>query len=136
MGVALDASGNAWAVNSGNSTVSEFSSAGTALSGSSGFGSGLSTPKAIAVDGLGGVWVTNSSGTYGLSAMTPAGAVIGKGYSDPNLSSAGALAIDASGNVWVASAATTNISEFVGAAAPVVTPTSAAISGGSVGARP
>ncbi len=136
VGVALDASGNAWAVNSGNSTVSEFSSAGTALSGSSGFGSGLSTPKAIAVDGLGGVWVTNSSGTYGLSAMTPAGAVIGKGYLDPNLSSAGALAIDASGNVWVASAATTNISEFVGAAAPVVTPTSAAISGGSVGARP
>ena len=136
LGVALDSAGDAWVVNSGNSTVSEFGSTGTAISGSSGFGSGLSTPKAIAVDGLGGVWVTNSGSSYSLSAMNSSGTVLGSGYADPNLSSAGALAIDPSGNVWVASASSSSISEFLGVAAPVVTPVAAAVSGGLVGARP
>ncbi len=136
VGVALDASGNAWVVNSGNSTVSEFGSTGAAISGSSGFGSGLTSPKAIAIDGAGVVWVTNSGGSSDLSAMTSTGAMVGKGYSDPHLSSASALAVDASGNVWVASSSGTAISEFVGAAAPVVTPMAAAIGGGLLGQRP
>ncbi len=136
VGLALDKAGNAWVANSGGSTVSAFSSTGTAISTTSGFSGGLSTPKAIAVDGLGGVWVTNTLGSYILTPFTNAGAVIGSGYLDANLSGAGSVVIDASGNIWVASSATNTISQFIGVAAPVVTPMAAAVSGGLVGQRP
>lgn len=136
MGVALDHAGNAWVVNSGNSTVSEFNSSGVAVSSSTGFSGGLSTPRAIAVDGLGKAWVTNSGGSYDLSEFTSAGAVVGSGFMDPNLSSAAALVIDGSGNAWLASSTSGTITEFLGVAAPVVTPMSAAIAAGSLGARP
>ena len=136
MSLALDKAGNVWVANSGSSTVSAFTSTGTAISTTSGFSGGLSSPKAIAVDGLGGVWVTNSIGSYTLTPFTNAGAVIGNGYLDANLAGAGSVAIDASGNVWVASSGTSTISQFIGVAAPVVTPVAAAVSGGLVGQRP
>ena len=76
IGIAVDGSGNIWTANSGGScgpgrdatklssaagSVSEFNSAGTALSPSTGFTStGASAPYGIAVDGSGNVWATNS----------------------------------------------------------------------------
>lgn len=136
-GVALDSSGNAWVVNSGNNSLSEFNSAGTAITGSTGFtGGALSTPKAIAVDGLGTVWVTNSRGNFGLSQFSSTGNAVGSGYASKQLTNAGALAIDPSGNIWMADASSTTLLQFIGLAAPVVTPGSVAIGAGTLGMRP
>ncbi len=136
VGVALDSSGYAWVVNSGNNSISKFNSSGTAISGTTGYTGGLATPMAIAVDGLGNIWVTNSSGGYNLSEFSSAGLVIGSSYSDSSLSNAGALAIDASGNLWIASSTSTTLTEFLGIAAPVVTPMASAASAGTLGTRP
>ncbi len=58
--VAIDGLGNVWVANA-NSTVSELTSTGYALSPSTGFtGGSLNTPTAVAIDGSGNVWITNS----------------------------------------------------------------------------
>jgi hypothetical protein len=66
--VAVDGASHEWVANASGNTVSEFSNAGVALSGSSGFGSSyvsgeaLSAPGSIALDFTGGVWVANKGG--------------------------------------------------------------------------
>ena len=135
VGVALDNAGRAWVVNQGNNSVSLFSSAGTAIS-STGYTGNLAIPKAIAVDGAGNAWVTNYSGSLNLAEFSSAGASVGSGYSSPGLASAGSLAIDPSGNVWAASSTSQNITQFLGLAAPVVTPTATAVGAGILGAMP
>jgi predicted outer membrane repeat protein len=61
VGVAVDGLGNVWVANSGNSTVSEFNSAGTAVTASTAYASDtLSTPGGIAIDSSGSLWVTNT----------------------------------------------------------------------------
>jgi hypothetical protein len=63
VGVAVDGLGNVWVANSGNSTVSEFNSAGTAVTASTAYASDtLSTPGGIAIDSAGSLWVTNTGG--------------------------------------------------------------------------
>ncbi len=50
-GIAIDSNGDIWVSNAGNSTLSEFTSGGTALSTTTGYtGGGLNLPKAIAVE--------------------------------------------------------------------------------------
>jgi len=65
-GMAIDGTGRIWIVNTdtnGSSTatqgsISEFSSSGTAVSGSNGFlSSGMNEPNGIAIDGSGNLWV-------------------------------------------------------------------------------
>jgi ligand-binding sensor domain-containing protein len=49
------------------------------------------------------------------------------------------LAIDPSGNVWVTdynNGSGNSLTEFIGAAAPVVTPVSVAVKNGQLGSRP
>ena len=74
-GVAIDGSSQVWITN-GNSTVSLFTDAGTALSPSGGFTDpSLSTPSGIAVDLGGSVWIANkgnSTVTRILGAAAPA----------------------------------------------------------------
>jgi hypothetical protein len=60
VGIAIDGSSQVWVTN-GNSSVSEFSNAGAALSPSTGFtDSSLSTPSGIAIDLGGSVWIANT----------------------------------------------------------------------------
>jgi sugar lactone lactonase YvrE len=62
-GVAVDGAGNVWLANSGNNSVSEFTNAGAAMSGTSGYTGGtLSVPTMLDIDGSGNVWVVNSTG--------------------------------------------------------------------------
>jgi streptogramin lyase len=85
-GVAIDGAGNVWLANSGNNSLSEFTSAGVAVTGTSGYTGGtLSLPTRLDVDGSGNVWVVNSTGnsvTEILGAAAPvvrplASAVVG-----------------------------------------------------------
>ncbi len=134
-GVALDSAGRAWVVNQGNNSVSLFSSTGTAIS-TTGYTGNLAAPKAIMVDGAGNSWVTNSSGSLNVAEFSSAGAAIGSGYSSAGLANAASMAIDPSGNVWVASSTSPTITQFLGLAAPVVTPSATAIGNGTLGTMP
>jgi hypothetical protein len=62
--------------------------------------------------------------------MTPSG-LTGAQIDEPD-----GIAIDGSGDVWVTNVADSVLVEFVGAAAPVVTPMVAAVKGNTLGARP
>jgi hypothetical protein len=126
-GVAIDASGNVWVAN-GYGDLSEFNSSGSPISGSGGFsGGGLDGPVGLAIDGSGDVWAVSSIDA--LSEFNSSGAAISDsgGYQAGSLDSPVALAIDGSGNIWVTSFSgnANAITEFVGAAAPVVTPLAA-----------
>jgi streptogramin lyase len=135
--VAVDASGNIWVGDQSNtsdlnSALSKFSSSGTVVTGIDGYAS--NTPNSeydrIAIDGNGSVWVADYDN--GLCEFGSSGAAISgeSGFcyyhgNTPALGQPWGLAIDLSGNVWVPdpqSGASGAIVEFVGAAAPIVTP--------------
>ena len=140
-GVAIDGSGNVWASNrGGNGSISEFTSAGLPVSGSPFSGGGISGPYGIAIDGAGNVWTANNGGnSNSISEFNSNGAAISgaNGYVSNGLLEPYGIAIDGSGNVWVASDNTSGpLTEFVGAATPVVTPLSAGAEYGELGTRP
>ncbi len=129
-GVAVDGSGNVWVANEGvvsASSISEFGSSGTVSSNSPITGGGLNEPIGLAIDGAGNVWTANLQGDT-VSEFSPAGAAIspstGYGFLTAGLNDPFWIAIDGSGNVWVtnSSVIAKSLTEFVGAASPVVTP--------------
>jgi len=103
-GVAMDAAGNIWTVNT-NNTISKFDPSGAALSPAGGFTVGgiLSTPTAIAIDISGNAWISNS-GNNTLVKVDPTGATATV-YSNNGLNSPVSVAIDGTGNVSVANSA-------------------------------
>ncbi|MGA2909467.1 MAG: NHL repeat-containing protein [Terracidiphilus sp.] len=144
-GIAIDGAGNVWAANRGGSgSVSEFSTSGTtptAISGTGGFsGGGLDNPYGIAIDGAGNVWAANSGGNANsISEISAAGVAISgaNGFVNVGMFSPYGIAVDGSGNVWVASDDDVGpLTEFVGVAAPVVTPIAAGTSYMELGTRP
>jgi streptogramin lyase len=141
-GVAIDGSGNVWATNrGGNGSLSEFTSTGTPITGKNGYsGGGLDNPYGIAIDGAGNVWAANNGGdSDSISEINSAGTAISgsTGYVNLRMFSPYGIAIDGSGNVWVASDDNVGpLTEFVGAAAPVVTPLSAGTTYKELGTRP
>jgi sugar lactone lactonase YvrE len=127
IGMAIDGSGNAWVANLQGNYVTKFNNAGAVLSGSSGFstGVGVTGSDAIAIDGAGTAWVANygTSGTT-VTELTSAGVLVtGSPFAVPGggMSGVGGIVVDGSGNVWVTNPAN-SVTEFVGAAIPVVTP--------------
>jgi hypothetical protein len=76
LAIAIDGAGNAWTANAfavagvWSGSVSEFSSAGAALSPSAGYtGANLSYPESIAIDGSGDVWIANYISGVGVSEL-------------------------------------------------------------------
>jgi hypothetical protein len=105
----------------------------------SGSGSGLSYPTAIAIDGLGNVWTANSGNNTVSEFNSGGGALSGPNGFKAGLNGPHQLAIDPSGNVWVTdynNGSGNSLTEFIGAAAPVVTPVVAAVSNHQLGSRP
>lgn len=133
-GIAVDPNGNVWESDSASSAnrISLFGGGGSAISSPTGYtGGGLNIPEGIAIDGAGNVWVANRGGTNtsapfpdsSLSEFTSAGVAISPstGY-QAGLNLSLSLAIDGSGDVWVSNATLNTVTQFVGAASPVVTP--------------
>jgi len=139
-GIAIDGQGNIWVTNI--ATISEFKPDGTPISpDETGYtGGGLSTPYGIAIDGAGNVWAANSGGNANsVSEFSSSGVAISgdNGYVSDSLSVPYGIAIDPSGNVWVASDNTSGpLTEFVGAAVPVVTPLAVGVKNNQLGTRP
>jgi sugar lactone lactonase YvrE len=66
IGIAIDGAGNVWAANAEANSVSEFSSTGTAITGTNGYGynnNALSGVAVLAIDGSGNIWLTNPEAT-------------------------------------------------------------------------
>ena len=117
-----------WTANENDSSWSLFSDTGTADSGSSGFsGDGVTNPFSLAFDGAGNIWLPSGNGT--VEEFNSSGVLSGpSGFSDGYTNAYVGIAIDGSGNVWVVrpngtgGASSGSLTEFVGAAVPVVTP--------------
>jgi hypothetical protein len=129
--LAFDRFGNVWVIFYGafnTSGVAELSSSGALLSPNAGFGSG---GVAIAVDGANNIWVLDSVEFYELSQS---GTIIFPPTANMSGNVAQTLALDGSGDMWVV--IQNGLFEFIGVAAPVVTPTQAAMQNNMIGARP
>jgi len=138
-GLAIDPSGNIWISDTNNendnnsSAVSKFSSSGGAVTGADGYvGGGLDSPYGIAIDSNGNVFVANEGGSGGISEFNSSGVALssssGFGNEDASVNDPYSLAIDGSGNLWVAAnggGGGSAVVEYVGIAAPVVTPIAA-----------
>ena len=139
-GVAFDASGNVWAADNAASSVFTTNAAGS--SSTTATGGGVNAPSAVAVDGSGYIWIANQGGNT-VSVFTNAGqpksptAGYGSSYvTGDKLNAPSAIAIDRTGGVWVANKTGNSVTHIFGAAAPVVTPTSAATAAGTQGTKP
>jgi hypothetical protein len=155
--IAIDNSGDVWITVA--DTLAKLSSSGVPLSPSTGYtGGGLYIADGayfsgrIAIDGSGNVWIADYVGTYfltnsnvSISEFSNSGVAISPttGYMVINptpLSGAAittpSIAIDGSGNVWLTCSVNSNVTEFIGAATPVVTPLAAGVKNNTLGTRP
>lgn len=135
--IAIDNAGNVWSASA--QSLTKFSSAGQALSTPPGFtGQGVISDSilvsGLAIDGGGNAWVGLYAGITELSntgtlLLLDSGSIIDGITAGPR-----AIAVDGSGDVWVTNVSSTL--EYIGAAVPVVTPTSAGVKNKTLGARP
>jgi hypothetical protein len=133
-GIAIDNSGNIWSLNKSASSVAEFSSTGTTVN--SGYtGAGINAPGALAIDGAGFVWIANGNST--VSALNSSGGAVSTSSGYPTTTSAAtSLSIDGSGNLWITNSGSNSVTEVIGAAAPVTTPTTTAVRTNNLAAKP
>jgi streptogramin lyase len=132
-GVAIDAAGKIWIANTVGGGVSEVvagCNSGSCTGHNFNPGGTIDDPIAVAIDGSGNVWLANR-GSQNVTEVTSGGALVGDfAPAGANFSGPSGIAIDASGNVWVSNCGTStcfnipgvgSVSEFVGAASPVLT---------------
>jgi hypothetical protein len=128
-GVAVDVSGNVWAANNGVSggteggnSLSEVSSTGTPISGSSGYtGGGLVNPFTLAIDPSGDIWLTDSDPSTAISEFNSSGAAISgnSGFTGGGLNAPVGIAFDGTGNAFFSNYSGNSITKFDSAGAPI-----------------
>jgi hypothetical protein len=135
VGAAVDSSGDIWSINIGGNGLSEFNKSGTAMS-TSYAGGGLSGASALAIDGSGQIWTANGSGS--LSVFSNAGTALSPaaGLAPNSLSTPTGIAIDNAGSVWIGNSGNNTVTEVIGAAVPVATPTQSAVQNITLGTKP
>ncbi len=116
--VAVDRSGNIWAVDTGNNRVEKFNANGEYLTafGSMGSGNGqLKHPTALAIDAKGNIWVADA-GNSRVQKFNEKGEYISQlgsyGTGNGQLNGAEGIAIDAKGNIWVADTYNGRVQKF------------------------
>ncbi len=132
--VAVDGGDNVWFASSKMNALGKHDQNGAAVSPAGGYtGGGLKGPAGLAIDGSNTVWVANRDGNS-ISAFSNTGVALSPagGYQAAGISNPRGIAIDASGNVWITNFTGNSVTEFLGVAAPTVTP----ITPGSHGQRP
>lgn len=130
--IAIDSSENVWVVN--KTSLSKFSNTGQPLSPSGITSNALNAPYALAIDGAGNVWIANGYSELetednSVVELAPSGALTmyidhqssPSGYLDTSNS----IAVDSAGSVWLSDGNTDTVTQFIGAATPVVTPLAA-----------
>jgi sugar lactone lactonase YvrE len=128
-GIAVDGSGNMWAIGISANQVAEFNDTGTAVSPVGGWtGGGLDGPSRIAIDGANNVWITNKTNSS-LTEFNNSGTPItpSTGYQSSTLLGPVWIAIDASGNVWAVNTTESapgyeTVTVFLGVASPTSMP--------------
>jgi hypothetical protein len=124
--IAVDHSGNIWTANGGD-RLAELSNSGVAISPPGGYtgGGNFVRPGGIAIDGSGNAWATGN----GVAEFSSSGAAISPstGYLADGMSLPVGIAIDGSGDVWITNSfyeqgGRSSVTEFIGAATPVITP--------------
>ncbi|MBB5063838.1 NHL repeat-containing protein [Granulicella mallensis] len=107
--MALDATGNVWIANrettpnNGSGDVTELTSSGLSLSGTSGFiAGGIDFPQAIATDPTGNVWVANA-GDSTVTLLNNSGVALASsiGAGSGLISEPEAIAVDSARNAWI-----------------------------------
>ena len=106
-GIAIDASGNAWVVNSGSNSVTKLNSSGTPI-GTYPVGNG---PGGIAIDASGHVWVTNNNDNT-VTELSSTGTTIATYLVGPVGEALWGIAIDASGHVWAENHSSATVREL------------------------
>ena len=139
--VATDGSGNLWITDTHFHGVWQFTPSGASGTFSAAPFSNAAAPgtvaKGIAIDGAGHKWIANNPvspypsitelSADGSTNLSPSD---GFGFQvNPAITNAYGIAVDGSGNVWVTDGSS-NITEYVGAAAPTKNPISSAVASG------
>jgi hypothetical protein len=88
----------------------------------------VSQPYGIAIDGAGDSWISNQN-PFLLTELAGSDAILSgpNGYTASGLNLPTSIAIDGSGDAWVANNGANTVSEFIGAAIPVITPIAAGL---------
>jgi len=130
MGMAIDPYDTVWIAGNGTSSVGAFNHNGTfAFTGGVTSGGGLTQPAGVAVDGQGTIWVTNSATAGSISELAAnTGIAVSPTTGFGSLNTPIGIAVDPSGNVWTANSGDNSLTEFIGIAAPTVTPIVANVS--------
>jgi hypothetical protein len=148
-GIAVDSTGNAWAVtNTANSLVfvTQGPVPGSGINPGPGStstftGGGLLQPSAVAIDGADQVWIANggnsvSSFSNSGAAQSPAtgyGATTAAATTPYNAPSS--IAIDQAGSVWITNSETNTVTRIFGSAAPVA-PLVTGVDSDTTGSKP
>jgi DNA-binding beta-propeller fold protein YncE len=117
-GIAADAQGNVWVVDTANNRVQKFDSTGKYLSkfGSGGTSDGqFKNPSGIAIDAQGDIWIADS-GNNRLQKFDSTGKYLSKfgssGSGNGQFNFPAGIAIDPLGNIWIADAENDRIQKF------------------------
>jgi hypothetical protein len=134
LGAAADAAGHVWSITAAGTGLATYSDSGGYLATYT--SGGVSGATALAIDGAGTVWVANAAGS--LSAVNSSGTAV---FTAPVATAAGlstpvSLAVDSAGSLWLANSGNNTVTEVIGAAAPVTTPTVAAVIANTLATRP
>lgn len=150
--IAADGSGRIWvpnpqggdgfcAVQPANTILLYLASCVQGNLGSGGGFTSIYNPQGVAVDGVGYIWIANAGSISSPPNLTEVdgpdlSGTFYAGYQSSSLSAGPErVAIDRAGNVWVLLANET-VTEYVGIAAPVVTPIALGVEHGKLGAKP